>query len=65
MFQSKEYIEKRHGKTGTDRAFYLNQLVKEYKTTTSEGKIKRHKVSIVARVLNFRKTNRSQTTSVG
>lgn len=38
MFQTKEYIEKRHGKTGTDRAFYLNQLTKEYKTTTSEGK---------------------------
>lgn len=37
MFQSKAYIERRHGKTGTDRAYYLNQLVQEYKTTESQG----------------------------
>lgn len=38
MFQSKEYIERRHGKTGTDRAYFLNQLTNEYKTTTNAGK---------------------------
>ncbi|CAO3656698.1 unnamed protein product [Mucor fragilis] len=37
MFQSKAYIERRHGKTGTDRAYYLNQLVQEYKTTESQA----------------------------
>ncbi|KAL9555569.1 hypothetical protein MBANPS3_002289 [Mucor bainieri] len=37
MFQSKAYIERRHGKTGTDRAYYLNQLAQEYKSTESKG----------------------------
>lgn len=50
MFQSKEYIEKRHGKTGTDRAFYLNQLVKEYKATTSEVEAKQQ---VLANLANF------------
>lgn len=38
MFQSRAYIERRHGKTGTDRAYYLSQLAQEYKTTDSQGK---------------------------
>ena len=37
MFQSKSYIERRHGKTGTDRAYYLKKLVQEYETTDSKG----------------------------
>ncbi|CEP15764.1 hypothetical protein [Parasitella parasitica] len=37
MFQSKDYIERRHGKTGTDRATYLKQLVQEYETTDDKG----------------------------
>lgn len=38
MFQSKEYILKKHGKTGTDRPYYLKQLTNEYKTTDKQGK---------------------------
>lgn len=37
MFQSKGYIERRHGKTGTDRAYYLKKLVQEYETTDNKG----------------------------
>ncbi|KAL0142845.1 armadillo repeat-containing protein 7 [Mucor lusitanicus] len=49
MFQSKAYIERRHGKTGTDRAYYLNQLVQEYKTTES----KEAKQQVLANLANF------------
>lgn len=38
MFQSKEYILKKHGQNGTDRAYYLKQLTEEYKKTEKQGK---------------------------
>lgn len=37
MFQSEAYIERRHGKNGTDRAYYLTQLVQEYTATEKKG----------------------------
>jgi hypothetical protein len=38
MFQSYGHIQRRHGRTGTDRAYYLNQLVQEYKTSDKQSK---------------------------
>ncbi|KAG2203164.1 hypothetical protein INT46_001431 [Mucor plumbeus] len=49
MFQSKSYIERRHGKTGTDRAYYLKKLVQEYETTDS----KEAKQQVLANLANF------------
>ncbi|KAI7906505.1 uncharacterized protein BX663DRAFT_548680 [Cokeromyces recurvatus] len=49
MFQSKEYIERRHGRTGTDRAYFLSQLVQEYNTTKSQEA----KQQVLANLANF------------
>ncbi|KAI8984407.1 hypothetical protein BDF20DRAFT_387587 [Mycotypha africana] len=49
MFQSKGYIERRHGKNGTDRAYHLKQLVQEYKTTNN----KEAKQQVLANLANF------------
>lgn len=38
MFQSYGHIQRRHGRTGTDRAYHLHQLTQEYKTTEKQGK---------------------------
>lgn len=37
MFQSKAYIERRHGKNSANRSEYLEQLINEYKTTKDKG----------------------------
>ncbi|KAI8983588.1 armadillo repeat containing 7-like protein [Pilobolus umbonatus] len=50
MFQSKRYIERRHGATGTDRAYYLNQLVQEYKVSTTKLEAQQQ---ILANLANF------------
>ncbi|KAI9480958.1 MAG: hypothetical protein EXX96DRAFT_617921 [Benjaminiella poitrasii] len=49
MFQSKEYIERRHGRSGTDRAYFLSQLVQEYNTTKSQEA----KRQVLANLANF------------
>ncbi|KAG2210028.1 hypothetical protein INT47_003464 [Mucor saturninus] len=49
MFQTKEYINKKHGKNGTDRAYYLNQLATEYKTTKNQEA----KQQVLANLANF------------
>ncbi|KAI9345747.1 hypothetical protein BD770DRAFT_463281 [Pilaira anomala] len=49
MFQSKEYILKKHGKTGTDRPYYLKQLTNEYKTTDKQDA----KQQVLANLANF------------
>ncbi|KAG1112100.1 hypothetical protein G6F42_014836 [Rhizopus arrhizus] len=49
MFQSRAYIERRHGKTGTDRAYYLSQLAQEYRTTDSQEA----KQQVLANLANF------------
>jgi hypothetical protein len=40
MFQSKEYIQRKHGKGLSDRRDYLSSLIGEYKTTQDNGKAK-------------------------
>lgn len=37
MFQSKKYIARRRGQSGTDRLEHLGRLVQEYQTTNSLG----------------------------
>ncbi|KAI8636370.1 hypothetical protein BD408DRAFT_460792 [Parasitella parasitica] len=49
MFQSKSYIERRHGKIGVDRATYLKQLVQEFETTDN----KEAKKQVLANLANF------------
>ncbi|KAI8365594.1 hypothetical protein BD560DRAFT_401998 [Blakeslea trispora] len=38
MFQSKKYIEQRHGKESANRKDHLKSLVQEYKVTQDQGK---------------------------
>ncbi|CEI99915.1 hypothetical protein RMCBS344292_13991 [Rhizopus microsporus] len=49
MFQSKAYIERRHGKNSANRSEYLEQLINEYKTT----KDKVAKQQVLAHLANF------------
>ncbi|GAA5802791.1 hypothetical protein HPULCUR_008266 [Helicostylum pulchrum] len=49
MFQSKEYILKKHGQNGTDRAYYLKQLTEEYKKTDKQEA----KQQVLANLANF------------
>ncbi|KAI8095511.1 hypothetical protein BDF21DRAFT_8865 [Thamnidium elegans] len=49
MFQSKEYILKKHGQNGTDRAYYLKQLTEEYKKTDEQEA----KQQVLANLANF------------
>ncbi|KAI8393854.1 uncharacterized protein BYT42DRAFT_609619 [Radiomyces spectabilis] len=49
MFQSKAYIERRNGRSGTDRKEYLQKLVQEYKTTDNLEA----KKQILANLANF------------
>ncbi|RCH87807.1 Armadillo repeat-containing protein 7 [Rhizopus stolonifer] len=49
MFQSKSYIEKRHGKDKANRTDYLTQLVQEYQVTTSQEA----RQQILAHLANF------------
>ncbi|CAO3672001.1 unnamed protein product [Rhizopus microsporus] len=48
MFQSKAYIERRHGKNSANRSEYLEQLINEYKTTKDKAK-----QQVLAHLANF------------
>ncbi|KAI8080787.1 uncharacterized protein B0P05DRAFT_469103 [Gilbertella persicaria] len=53
MFQSKSYIEKRHGKDKANRTDYLTQLVQEYQVTTNTQYSIEARQQILAHLANF------------